>query len=135
MLSMRSRLDDRRERNKERHRRRRRQMTRAERRARNKERLRNALRLREELIILLAPDLRCAECGEQFESAAFLTIDHVDGKAWTARRYSPQMRVARYRREFAAGIAMRALCGVCNSRDAVFKRFGYAKPHDDEVPF
>lgn len=113
-------------------RRRRAAMTRKERKAANKARLQRAVRRREALIIELAPDLRCAECGEQFEHPRRLQIDHVDGKAWTARRLSPSSRVARYWREFLAGVPMRALCGSCNCSSGCNRR-GLMRP--GEVPF
>lgn len=113
--------------------RRRARMTRKQRRAECQRKIQSAKRLREALIIELAPDLRCAKCGEQFEVCQ-LQVDHVDGKAWRASKLSLTSRVARYWREYRAGIPMRALCSLCNCRDGWCKRFGVERP-EDEVPF
>lgn len=118
-----------------RHRRWRASRTPEQRREAQRKQLERTTRRREALVIELAPDLCCAECGEQFDHPQWLQIDHVNGKAWTARKLSPSSRVARYWREYLAGIPMRALCGACNCRDGWYKRHGLATPSDDEVPF
>lgn len=113
-------------------------MTSAQRKAENRRRAASAARLRTALILALAPDLRCAKCGDQVADPSLLQVDHMNGKAWSARKLSPTARVARYRREHAIGIPLRALCGGCNSRDGWYRRFGLEAPGiptDDEVPF
>lgn len=108
-------------------------MTPAQRKAESARKTASAARLRDELIRELAPDLRCARCGEQVEHSSLLQVDHVDGKSWTARKLSSTARVARYRREHRAGVALRALCGLCNATDGAFRRYGVVDT--DEVPF
>jgi hypothetical protein len=106
--------------------------------ARTAERTFYAKRRRAQLVHLLAPDLRCAEpeCGKQVEDACELQIDHVDGKAWQARKKTSHNRVARYWREYLAGVPMRVLCSSCNARDGAYKRHGIGFDGADEgVPF
>jgi hypothetical protein len=113
--------------------RRRARMTPAQRRAESARKAASAARLREALILKLAPDLRCARCGEQAAHSSLLQVDHVDGKSWTARKLSSTARVARYRREHRAGVPLRALCSDCNATDGGFRRYGVVDA--DEVPF
>lgn len=84
-----------------------------------------ATKRREELVRLLAPDLRCAICG-RVRAVAQLDIDHIDGRDWRVEDVSPSMRVARYWREHAAGVRMRVLCHTCGGRDGGGRR--YAAP-------
>lgn len=91
---------------------------------RTRERTKYAVRRRVDLVDEIAPDHRCAECGEQFP-AEQLTIDHVDGRDWCIDEYSPSMRAARYWREFEAGVALRALCNPCNGTAGGSMRYGY----------
>jgi hypothetical protein len=86
-------------------------------RERTRKRLGYAIRRREALVEVLAPDLRCAECGTRCFHASQLYIDHVDGRTWEASSLSPQMRAARMWREYNAGIPLRALCTSCSGRD------------------
>lgn len=94
---------------------------RARRRKRNRQSSDGAKRRRAQLIEQLAPDLRCAECGEQFDSPAHLEVDHVDGAGWSHRSLSSTQRVAKYRREYATGVALRALCRSCSGRDGAVR--------------
>lgn len=91
---------------------------------RTQERTFYAKRRREALILILAPDLMCGACKRQVESPAELSVDHAHGKAWRAGKMSAHGRVARYWREFKAGIAMRALCGLCSDTDGAYRRSG-----------
>lgn len=75
----------------------------------------NARRRREALVLLLAPDLRCAECGEAFRVDQ-LEIDHVAGIGWRHVKLSSHARVAAYWREYRAGVPMRALCRSDSAR-------------------
>lgn len=92
---------------------------------RTRKRLAYAVRRRERLIMELAPDLRCAECGVQFQVSA-LVVDHVNGITWDRSTMSPQMRVAKYWREHNAGVPLRALCNPCSCRD------GARRKHDQQ---
>lgn len=111
-------------------------MTRSQRKAEYKAQAARIARRRAELVLLLSPDLTCA-CGTKAASAAELVIDHADGKSWTASKLSSSQRVARYWREFEAGIPMRALCNPCSDRDGAFRRHGkcWTPVAGDEVPF
>jgi hypothetical protein len=84
---------------------------------RTRRRLGYAMRRRDSLIEVLAPDLRCAECGDQHASASELVVDHVDGITWNRYKCSPQMRAARYWREHELGVPLRALCMPCSEND------------------
>lgn len=92
---------------------------------RTRKRLAYAVRRRERLIMELAPDLRCAECGVQFEVHE-LVVDHVNGITWDRSTMSPQMRAAKYWREYSAGVPLRALCNPCSCRD------GNRRKHDQQ---
>ena len=121
-------------------RRRRSTRTRAQRKAEYKAQATRIARRRAELVLLLASDLTCAGCGFKAQSAAELVVDHVHGKSWTASKLSSSQRVARYRREYAAGIPMRALCNECSDRDGAYRRHGkmWVAPLEapsDDVPF
>jgi hypothetical protein len=76
-----------------------------------------ARRRRIALLALLAPDARCAECGEPYPIDE-LEVDHVDGCTWRKQELSPWSRVARYWREYKLNVPLRALCRSCNARDA-----------------
>src|ERR1700746_406640 len=104
---------------------------------RTRDRVRRAINRRVALIIELAPDLCCAECGEQFEDPRLLTVDHVDGITWNPRKLSQHCRIARYWREFLEGVPLRALCGHCNSSDGAHRgnQSGPYAVGPDEVPF
>lgn len=75
-----------------------------------------AQRRRRALVAELAPDCKCAECGETFDLDN-LEIDHVDGCTWNKRKLNRWSRVARYWREHKEGIPLRALCKPCNGSD------------------
>lgn len=82
-----------------------------------------AARRRRDLIDLLAPDGRCAECDDQVGSDG-LEVDHVDGRLWLVDEVSPSVRYARYWREFDSGVPMRALCKSCNGTIGGARRYG-----------
>ena len=65
------------------------------------------------LLLLLAPDGRCACCRKRRP----LEIDHADGTTWCQRRLNFRNRVDRFVREYRAGVRLRALCRECNGRD------------------
>ena len=73
---------------------------------------------REDLIRLLAPDCRCAICGEVFDPPD-LEIDHVDGITWDHDLLSSHRRVARYWREYESGVKLRALCRSDSRSDGI----------------
>lgn len=87
-------------------------MTSAERTA---ERTFYATRRRNDLIRLLAPDCRCAICLLVFDVGE-LEVDHMNGRLWLVGEVSSHIRVARYWREYKAGIPMQALCRTCSAR-------------------
>lgn len=72
-----------------------------------------ATRRRIDLVKVLSPDGACAKCLETFPHDQ-LEIDHVDGCTWNKRLVNAWSRVARYWREHAEGIKLRALCRGCN---------------------
>lgn len=111
-------------------------MTRSQRKAEYKAQAARTARRRAELVLLLSPDLTCAFCGG-VKSVAELVIDHADGKSWTANKLSSSQRVARYWREFKAGMPMRTLCNPCSDRDGAFRRHGkcWTPTANDAVPF
>src|SRR6188508_922234 len=74
-----------------------------------------AKRRRVALIRELSPDCRCALCGGR-RRPELLLVDHVQGRTWRVEDISQSARVARYWREFRAGVPMRALCRRCSSR-------------------
>lgn len=106
---------------------------------RTQERTFYAKRRRAALILALAPKLECAACGVRVDGPEELVVDHADGKAWRAGRISSHGRVARYWREYLAGIPMRALCFSCSNTDGAYRRQGRAlsecAPSNDDVPF
>lgn len=95
-------------------------------RGRTRDRIERAVRRREALINVLAPDGECPECGDRFP-ASQLVVDHVDGITWDRSKLSPQMRAAKYWREHAAGVPLRALCNSCSTRDGNARRHRGAK--------
>ncbi len=118
-------------------RRRRARLTKAERKADYAAKAARIVRRRGELVRLLSPELKCAGCGNQAKGPAELIVDHVDGKSWTASKLSSSQRIARYWREYKAGIPMRALCSTCSDRDGAYRLQGktWVAPLDGEVPF
>ncbi len=72
------------------------------------------LRLRGVLLKALGP--RCVSCGEERTDA--LTVDHVYGKDYRARRLNSVSRWKLYLEEYRSGIALRVLCHPCNSGHA-----------------
>lgn len=83
---------------------------------------RYACRRRELLVRQLSPELRCAQCGE-VHTIDNLDIDHMDGRLWRIDTVSASQRVARYWREFKAGVRMRVLCHPCSGRDGGRRRY------------
>jgi 5-methylcytosine-specific restriction endonuclease McrA len=68
-----------------------------------------ARRAYEKLILQLGG--RCIECG----SLSGLSIDHINGKDWTAYKVEWSHRISIYRREASQGL-LQILCIKCNSR-------------------
>lgn len=64
---------------------------------------------------------QCSRCHRYF-SHDRLEIDHVDGATWNKRRCNAWVRVARYWREFQAGVKLRALCRSCNGGHLNYRR-------------
>lgn len=82
---------------------------------------RDALRARARLrglLLILAPDGRCAVCKRKRP----LEVDHVDGCTWSRRSLNRWARVNRYVREFRSGVRLRALCRSCNGSDGAKKQ-------------
>lgn len=69
-----------------------------------------------ELLIILAPDGRCAICKKKPRDIGKLHVDHVDGRSWALEDLGRWSRVERYWEEFLAGVALRALCITCNNQ-------------------
>lgn len=89
---------------------------------RTQERSRYAVKRRVDLVRQLAPDGRCASCGET-HAHEDMEVDHVNGRMWHLRSLSPHRRAARYWREYHAGIPMQALCRSCNAQDGGGRRY------------
>lgn len=89
---------------------------------RTREKAHYAHKRRVDLLRVLAkpgPELEtgeCDECGIVLPLAE-LTIDHAAfaGAGWDHDGVNQSRRVARYWREYRAGVALRALCTPCNS--------------------
>jgi hypothetical protein len=64
----------------------------------------------------------CDSCGER-HAYEHLDVDHLDGRSWELRKLSRWGRVARFWREFEAGVRMRALCKSCNRREGGGRRY------------
>lgn len=92
---------------------------------------RAAARLRG-LLLILAPDGRCAKCKKKKP----LEVDHVDGCAWSARRRNRNRwtKVSILLREYRENVPLRALCRSCNGRDGA-KRFQGKQRKRDVVQF
>lgn len=75
-----------------------------------------------DLIKILSPEGRCAECSEIVGHDG-LEVNHVDGIGWDHNTLAPHRRHARYWREYENGVALNALCQPCNgSAGQVFRR-------------
>ena len=57
---------------------------------------------------------RCVECGDAYMGN--LEIDHVDGRDWVIREPSYPDRIARYWREYRAGVRLAVRCRRCNGK-------------------
>jgi len=68
-----------------------------------------------ELIQRLAPDGCCAQCGLHFGVGA-LEVSYTDGAPFKPNQLGRWDRVARYWRDYEAGVEMRALCSSDNRR-------------------
>ena len=68
-------------------------------------------KLRWKLIDLLGGKCVAKNCANLSDE---LHIDHIDGRDWEPRKLSSHCRVARYWREYKAGVKLRVLCKVCN---------------------
>lgn len=85
---------------------------------RTRYRAKYAHKRRLDLVRVLAPDGKCAGCGEIFEPES-LTIQHAgeSGCSFRHAELNQHRRAAAYWREHEAGVALEAMCGSCNSRD------------------
>lgn len=70
-----------------------------------------------ELLQILSPDRRCAHCGKRKRSYDGLEIDHKNGRTWNLEKVNRWSRIARYWREYEAGVPLQALCRSCNGKD------------------
>lgn len=78
---------------------------------------------------------KCAWCKRRGEPGAFLTIDHVQGKDYRARRLNVSYRISRYWKEYKAGVKLRVLCYECNSRDGRWRQLeGRVHAHTNKGP-
>lgn len=90
-------------------------------------RLRYATKRRIALLVkIAAPGERdgeglCDECKKSCPHSE-LVVDHADGITWDRSKLSPQMRHAKYWREFKAGVKLRALCNCCSGTDGARRR-------------
>lgn len=75
-----------------------------------------AFQLRVQLLSVLAPDERCAECRAA-TSVELLEVDHPRGRTWCGRRLNFLDRIRRQWREHWRGVELRALCRTCNAKD------------------
>jgi hypothetical protein len=97
-------------------------MTAAERTA---ERKKYAQKRRVDLLRTLAPDGKCAKCGEVFPHEQ-LEVNHVSGISWDHNSMSQHQRYARYWKEYNAGVAFNAMCQPCNGSDGQrFRKRGF----------
>ncbi len=84
------------------------------------------LQLRVSLLEVLAPDQRCASCGDQCELEQ-LEVDHVDGRTWYGRALNFLDRIRRQWRELDQGVKLRALCRRCNASEGTRRFRGRAR--------
>lgn len=66
------------------------------------------------LIDELAPDGKCADCGEE---GGALEVDHVNGRDWDPASMSKKQRAQKYWEEYEDGVELQALCRTCNAVD------------------
>lgn len=90
------------------------------------EQARAVAKRRVDLLKRLAPDGKCARCGEVFPHE-HLTIEHVNGRTWDTQKVSSSVRVAEYWREHRAGVELEARCVSCNCRDGAMWARRYAR--------
>jgi hypothetical protein len=64
----------------------------------------------------------CAACSVVYDMTE-LEIDHINGRNYDARRLSTWRRAARYWKEYAAGVPLRAICRGCNTKDGGYRRW------------
>ena len=60
----------------------------------------------------------CDECGDSVPLGQ-MEIDHRDGIGWDHGSLNQHRRVAKYWREYSAGVRLRATCGPCNASDGI----------------
>lgn len=75
-----------------------------------------AFQLRVQLLALLSPDERCAECRVRTPVES-LEVDHPRGRTWCGRRLNFLDRIRKQWREYWRGVELRALCRSCNASD------------------
>lgn len=80
-------------------------------------------RARAELIGLMGGKCSNEDCGSVFE----FEFHHKFGKDWEPSKTSRWVRLARYRREWKAGL-VELLCKTCNAKA------GRPEPPDDDLP-
>jgi hypothetical protein len=85
-----------------------------------------AVKRRRDLVLAIAPDCKCAICGEVFKPEE-LEIDHVNGRTWRVEDVSPSVRAARYWKEHKAGVPMRVLCKSDSGKDGGGRRYHGAR--------
>jgi hypothetical protein len=79
-----------------------------------------------DLLRELAPDGKCAKCGEVFDHEQ-LEVNHVNGITWDHESLNQHRRYARYWKEYRAGVLMNAHCQPCNGSDGKKFRWGFDK--------
>lgn len=89
---------------------------------RTRKRIAYAVARRVALVVLLSPNGICDAC-KAVCAHVNMEIDHIDGITWNRYKMSPQMRAARYWREYKAGVRLRALCQPCNASDGSRRRW------------
>lgn len=77
-----------------------------------------------DLLKKLSPEGVCHKCGEKFPHED-LTVDHLsaEGAGWDHNELNQRARVARYWREYEAGVPLGAACGTCNYTDGGHRRW------------
>ena len=72
---------------------------------------------------------KCVKCA----SIKDLELDHPQGKDWSARKLSPQMRMKRYEEDFLNG-KLSLLCHNCNCKDGALNKNYYKAVRNGEEP-
>lgn len=88
-----------------------------------------AQRVRSELINKMGGV--CVDCGADDQDK--LEFDHVHGRDYEPKKLSYSARLARYRREFEAGL-LRLLCADCNKKRRKINDNGQYVPTASVIP-